>query len=144
MKKLLTLIILVLTASFSFAQTEKTLVKTFNLQGNTSVALDFNGNVEVQEWGESTLRVHMNISIENSNVNMLKYLITKGRYNLVLENKETGVQISSPGRNQNVIINKDGDILIETVTYTVFIPRNVGVEILNKEVVQETAQAGEK
>ena len=62
MKKLLTLIILVLTASFSFAQTEKTLVKTFNLQGNTSVALDFNGNVEVQEWGESTLRVHMNIT----------------------------------------------------------------------------------
>ncbi|NJN78278.1 MAG: hypothetical protein HC803_08070 [Saprospiraceae bacterium] len=146
MKNLFTLIALVFVTSFAFGQTEKTLVKTFNLQGNTSVALDFsgNGNVTVEEWGETTLRIHMNISLENTNVNMLKYLITQGRYNLVLQTTDTGIQISSPGRNQAVVINKAGDVLTETVTYTVFVPRNVEVKILNKEPVQEPVQAGDK
>lgn len=145
MKNLLILITLVLTTSTLFGQTEKTLVKTFNLQGNTSVALNLNGNVTVQEWGENTLRIHMNINLENTNVNMLKYLITQGRYNLVLENTDTGVQVTSPGRDKDVVINKAGDILKEVVTYTVFIPRNVEVEILNQEAVEtETAQTGDK
>jgi hypothetical protein len=145
MKRLITLITLILTTSLVFGQTEKTLVKTFNLQGNTSVALNLNGNVTVEEWGESTLRVHMTISLENTNVNMLKYLITQSRYNLVLENTDTGVKISAPGRNQAVVINKAGDVLKETVTYTVFVPRNTQVKILNRDAVeQETVQSGDK
>lgn len=145
MKKLSIFIALVLTTSVVFGQTEKTLVKTFNLQGNTAVALNLNGNVTVEEWGENTLRVHMNISLKNTNVNMLKYLITEGRYNLVLETTDTGLQLTSPGRNKDVVINKEGDVLSEIVTYTVFVPRNVNVEILNQNTVEEeTAQAGDK
>jgi hypothetical protein len=145
MKKIITLIALVLTTSLVFGQTEKTLVKTFNLQGNTSVALNLNGNVIVEEWGESTLRVHMNITLENTNVNMLKYLITQGRYNLVLTTTDTGVVLATPGRDKDVIINKEGNVLSEKVTYTVFVPRNIEVEILNKDAVeQETAQSGDK
>lgn len=145
MKKLIILITLILTTSLVFGQTEKTLVKTFNLEGNASVALNLNGNVTVEEWGENTLRVHMNITLENTNVNMLKYLITQGRYNLVLATTDTGVVLSSPGRDKNVIINKAGDILSEKVTYTVFVPRNIQVEILNKDSVEEeTAQTGEE
>lgn len=145
MKKLSIFIALVLTTSVVFGQTEKTLVKTFNLQGNTAVALNLNGNVTVEEWGENTLRVHMNISLKNTNVNMLKYLITEGRYNLVLETTDTGLQLTSPGRNKDVVVNKEGDVLSEIVTYTVFVPRNVNVEILNQNTVEEeTAQAGDK
>jgi hypothetical protein len=145
MKKLITLITLILIAGFVFGQTEKTLVKTFNLQGNTSVVLNLNGNVIVEEWGESTLRVHMNITLENTNVNMLKYLITQGRYNLLLAITDTSAILSSPGRDKDVIVNKVGDVLSEEVSYTVFVPRNIQVEILNKEdVEQETAQNGEE
>jgi hypothetical protein len=145
MKKIIMFIALVLTTSSVFGQTEKTLVKTFNLQGNTSVALNLNGKVTVEEWGESTLRVHMNISLENTNVNMLKYLITQGRYNLVLATTDTGAELTSSGRNKDVVINKAGDVLSEIVTYTVFVPRNSEVEILNKAAVEgETAQTGDK
>jgi hypothetical protein len=145
MKKLITLITLILIAGFVFGQTEKTLVKTFNLQGNTSVVLNLNGNVIVEEWGESTLRVHMNITLETTNVNMLKYLITQGRYNLLLAITDTSAILSSPGRDKDVIVNKVGDVLSEEVSYTVFVPRNIQVEILNKEdVEQETAQNGEE
>lgn len=144
MKNLLTLIILVLTTSFSFAQTEKTLVKTFNLQGNTSVILDLDGNVEVQEWGESTMRVHMTIKLENSNVHMLKYLLTQGRYNLVLKNSDEGAVVTSPGRKKAVVINKAGDVLTEMVSYTVFVPRNVATEIIKERETVEEAQTGDK
>lgn len=144
MKNLLLLITLMFITNFTFAQTEKTVVKTFNLQGNTSVVLNLNGDVEVQEWSESTLRVHMNIKLENSNVHMLKYLLTQGRYNLKLENTDSGVSITSPGRDKDVIINKDGDKLSEAVSYTVFVPQNVTTKIVNEEAVEEEVTTGDK
>lgn len=113
--------------------TEKTLVKTFNIKDNTFIILNFDGNIEVKEWAETTVRVHANVALENGNVNMLKYLVSEGRYNLSLENINSGVQISSPGRNQDVVINKSGDILNEKITYTVFVPRGVKVKVINNE-----------
>lgn len=144
MKNLSILITLILATSFTYAQTEKTVVKTFNLQGSTSIVLNLNGDVEVQEWSESTLRVHMNIKLENSNVHMLKYLLTQGRYNLKLENTDAGVTMTSPGRAKDVIINKEGDTLSETVTYTVFVPQSVSTEVINKKAVEETVSTGDK
>lgn len=144
MKNLLTFITLILATSFTYGQTEKTVVKTFNLQGSTSVVLDLNGDVEVQEWSESTLRIHMNIKLENSNVHMLKYLLTQGRYNLKLDNTDAGVMITSPGRDKDVVINKEGDTLSETVTYTVFVPQNVSTEIMNKKTVEAPISTGDK
>lgn len=113
--------------------TEKTLVKTFNIKDNTFIILNFDGNIEVKEWAETTVRVHANVALVNGNINMLKYLVAEGRYNLSLENINSGVQIHSPNRNQDVVINKLGDILNEKVTYTVFVPRGVEVKIINNE-----------
>ena len=144
MKNLFTFIIVILATSLTYGQTEKTVVKTFNLQGNTSIILNLNGAVKIEEWSESTLRVHMNIKLNNSNVHMLKYLLTQGRYNLTLENTSRGFTMSSPGRNENVIINKNGDVLSETVTYTVFVPHNVTTEIINESVSEEILNTGEK
>lgn len=144
MKNLFTFIIIILATSITYGQTEKTVVKTFNLQGNSSVVLNLNGAVEIKEWSESTLRVHMNIKLNNSNVHMLKYLLTQGRYNLKLENTSRGLVLTSPGREQDVVINKNGDILSETVNYTVFVPHNVTTEIINKSENEEILDTGEK
>ena len=144
MKNLFTFIIIILATSITYGQTEKTVVKTFNLQGNSSVVLNLNGAVEIKEWSENTLRVHMNIKLNNSNVHMLKYLLTQGRYNLKLENTSRGLVLTSPGREQDVVINKNGDILSETVNYTVFVPHNVSTEIINKSENEEILDTGEK
>ena len=144
MKNLFTFIIIIFVTSFMYGQTEKTVVKTFNLQGNNSIILNLDGAVEIKEWNESTLRVYMNIKLNNSTVHMLKYLLTQGRYNLKLENSSKGFMMTSPGRKQNVVINKNGDILSETVTYTVFVPHNVTTEIINESVNEEVFDTGEK
>ncbi len=143
MKRLLAIIGLVLVTNIMFAQTEKTLVKTFNLQGSTAVVLDLDGEVVIKEWGEKTMRIHMNIQLENTNVHMLKYLMTKGRYNLNIDNSGSASVVTSPGRKQDVIINKQGDTLKENVTYIVFVPVNVSTETLS-EMNNNAAVAGEK
>lgn len=143
MKNILVIIGLVLVSNMAFAQTEKTLVKTFNLQGSTAVVLDLDGDVIIKEWGEKTMRVHMNIQLQNTNVHMLKHLMTKGRYNLSLDNLGSASVVTSPGRNQDVIINKQGDTLKENVSYIVFIPANVTAETSSDENVNAEV-AGEK
>jgi hypothetical protein len=142
MKNILVIIGLVLVSNMAFAQTEKTLVKTFNLQGSTAVVLDLDGEVVIREWGEKTMRVHMNIQLQNTNVHMLKHLMTKGRYNLNIDNSGSASVVTSPGRNQDVIINKQGDTLKENVSYIVFIPAKIRVETLDSNVNAEVA--GEK
>jgi hypothetical protein len=144
MRNLFTLIILILTVTFAFGQTEKTLVRTFNLQGSTKVILNLEGATKVENWSENTLRVHTNIVVSNTNVLMLKELITTGRYNLVLESTDTAAVLSAPARAQAVVINKLGETLKETVSYTVFVPNNVTVEFVKSEALNETASTGDK
>lgn len=143
MKNILVIIGLVLVSNMAFGQTEKTLVKTFNLQGSTVVVLDLDGDVVIKEWGEKTMRVYMNIQLQNTNVHMLKHLMTKGRYNLDIDNSSGSAVVTSPGRNQDVVINKQGDTLKENVSYVVFVPTNVEVEVLTEANV-DAAVAGQK
>lgn len=128
----------------SVVLTEKTLVKTFNIQNNNTVVLDLDGKVEVKEWSENTVRIQMNIKLGNSTVHLLKYLITKGRYNLESENTTDGFSISAPGRSQAVVINKAGDLLNELVTYTVFVPRNVTVEMTDNTATTTATDVEDK
>lgn len=131
MRKLLTILSLIVFVSFSYGQnTQKTLVKTFNLKGSKVVVLDTKSSVEVKEWSNETMRIQMSITLENANTQMLKYLITKGRYNLSTELTDDGLVVSFPGRKKDVIVNKNGDKLKEIVAYTVFVPSDVTAKTL--------------
>ena len=125
--------VFMLIASISVAQqAEKTLIKTFNANGTDQIVLDLTGDVNIQKWSNPTIRVQMNISYENASVHIMKYLITKGRYNLQSEESADGLRISIPEAGKDVVISKDGKILVETITYTVFTPENVAVVILDE------------
>ena len=133
MRNLLTILSLIVFVSFSYGQnTQKTLVKTFNLKGSKAVVLDTKSSVEVKEWSNETMRIQMSITLENANTHMLKYLITKGRYNLSTELTDDGLVVSFPGRKKDVVVNKNGDKLKEVVTYTVFVPSDVTAKTLTE------------
>ena len=136
-------IIILVIFSFMFhvasaQQTQKTLIKSFNLKGNDFVMLNFDGKVEIKEWNNDVLRVQMGIELQNTNVHMLKYLITKGRYNLNAVQTDKGMVISTPGRQKEVVVNKKGDKLLETVVYTVFVPNNVQAKVMNEHTSSST------
>ena len=133
MKHIFTLLILsFLFHSVTAQNAQKTLIKSFNLKGSNYVELNFDGKVAIKEWNNTTLRVQMGIELQNSSVHMLKYLITKGRYNLKAVETEKGMTISTPGRQKKVVVNKKGDKLQETVLYTVYIPANVQAKVINE------------
>ena len=119
---------LFLLSTLAFSQAaEKTLVKAFNLQGNQTVVLDLPGNVEVQEWNNTIMRIQMTISIENGSNSMLKSLITAGRFNLKSEVKDQEYFVYSPGMHKKVTVS--GQELKEKILYTVFVPQHVTVKL---------------
>lgn len=133
MKQVFILLIALFTFSFvSAQQVQKTLLKTFSLNGNQEVTLDFDGDVVLEEWdNDNMLRVQMEIIYHNSSEGMLKHLISKGRYHLQMKDTEQGLVVNSPNRKQSVVISKAGETLRETVNYKVFVPRNVVATVVD-------------
>ena len=130
MKNLKTLVpILVLslvTFSISAQTAEKTLVKSFNLQGNNIVQLDLAGDIEVKEWDNPIMRVQISVSIENSNSTILKALVKAGRYNLSSVEENGEYRVYAPGVDREVKIK--GQKLTENLSYIVFAPKDVLVK----------------
>lgn len=112
-----------------FAQSvERTLVKSFNLKGNTSVVLDLKGDVDVRHWNSELVRIQININLENGTEAILKSLIIAGRYNLKDSvGEDGGYVINSPGLAREVKLRDS--MLKERLSYTVFAPENVLVQL---------------
>ena len=132
LKKSLTVLLLSsISASLLFGQgAEKTLVKSFNLNGDKAVLLDLDGDVDVQEWSGELLRIQINLSLSDGSPAMLKSLIVAGRYNLASTNKDGELVVSAPGLKKDVKIR--GKELAENITYTVFAPSDVMVKIADE------------
>ncbi len=102
---------------------EKVLVKSFNLYGNDVVSLDLGEPVTVQTWSKSTVRIQMNIALENGTETTLKSLVQAGKYNLKFQIDDGVYVIYGPElRKQYEVGNA---LLSEKVSVTVFVPENV-------------------
>ncbi len=131
MKKFFVLAALAFGTQFLMAQTQKTFVKSFNVDGNNFVVVKLDGAVEVKEWNEPIVRVHTNVALENGSASVLKQFLILGRYNLTGGLTNGDFVIESANRVQNVKYR--GQILEEKVTYTVFVPANVEVMVNDEE-----------
>lgn len=108
-------------------QTEKTLVKSFNVDQTSEVTLDLKGEVEVQHWNSKLVRVQMTIALHNGSIPMLKSLITAGRYNLLSTTEDDSYTIHAPNMNREIKLK--GEPLQEKIVYTVFAPENVSIKL---------------
>lgn len=87
MKKAMLFLALLLTASVTFAQIEsgKTLVKTMDPKGTSSINFDFrNTGVDSEPWDEGTIRIELEITA-NFPEAVLGQLVKAGRYTLSSE-----------------------------------------------------------
>jgi len=138
------LLVFMFFASISVAQqAQKTLLKTFNVNGHQQVVLNVEGNVDVEKWNEPTVRVQMHITYNNASVHVMKYLISKGRYNLKSVSTADGFEISNPNAGKDVKISKEGKLLSETITYKVFVPENMSVIVADESQASITQPKGE-
>ncbi len=108
-------------------QTEKTLVKAFNLAGNRTVLLDFDGAVEVHTWSQEQMRIQMVITLEHGTEVILKSLVQAGRYNMSSDDATGEFKVTVPGTAKPIKM-KSGQDVGERVTYIVHAPANVLVK----------------
>ena len=137
MKRSITLFVslFLLATSGLFAQSiEKTLVRSFNIQGAQEVALEVDAPVEVKTWSQKIMRIQINVALERGSESMLRSLIQTGRYNLKGEMLDGLYTVTIPGLSRQVRVN--GSILSENLSYVVFVPENVHVDILSSSSAQ--------
>lgn len=120
------LVLMFVTISLTAQTAEKTLVKSFNLQGNDVVLLDLDGQIEIKEWDNPIMRVQIVVSLENSNSTILKALVKAGRYNLTGGEEKGEYRVHAPGIDREVKIK--GKVLTENLSYIVFAPKDVLVK----------------
>jgi hypothetical protein len=119
----LTILLLFATTTLIGQQVEKTLVKSFNLGGLQTVALNVDAPVEVVDWDQPFLRVQMHIELDRGSEALLKSLVRAGRYNLTAEETEDIYSIVAPNLNREIKIG--GQPLNDQVSFVVKKPRNV-------------------
>jgi hypothetical protein len=137
MKTLLTMTLpLLLLSSIATGQSERTFVKTFNLQSKHAIQLNLGSDVQVIPWDSDLLRIQMTVSLDKLNDATLKAFAETGRYTLKSEIKDETYTISAPLLKNLIKIN--GNIVAESIKYVIYAPK--GIELmqngeLNKKVV---------
>lgn len=121
------LLLLFTITTFAQSSTAKTLVKSFNLQGNELVAINMEAPVKVQTWSNPLMRVQIQIELENGNSALLKSLVQAGRYNLRYKVEGDQYKVYAPAMDMDVKIS--GQPLKDHVSFVVFVPEGVAVTL---------------
>jgi len=131
MKSIFILLLLpILFVQTTFGQSQKTFVKS--LTANTSsISVDLGGKTEVTEWEESFVRVTTTITLSNFNEEILKRLVTVGRYNIETTINNGIMTIQMPKLVTKVTIR--GQVLNETLSYEVLVPEGMTVEVVENQ-----------
>jgi hypothetical protein len=109
--------------------TEKTMLKSFNLDGKSLVRLELPGSVDVKVWEKPTIQIQITVSLPSGNAAMLNELANVGRYNLSAKSESDNLLITSD--NMHKIIKIKGQDLKENITFQVFVPKDVNVKIFD-------------
>jgi hypothetical protein len=126
----LSLLILLAFPLLAVAQTTgKTFNKSFNADSKGVLRLDLPGSIDLKIWDNPTIRFEINVSVPAGNNAMLNELANVGRYNLVSKSidEADALVISAPNMQKKITIK--GTPFREDVTYTVFVPKNMKIEM---------------
>lgn len=116
-----------LVATQGQAQSTKTFMKSFALDGTSSVTLALDGNAVVSEWSEAFVRVEMTVTLANLDESMLKRLTEAGRYKLESTIEGLNLIVTCP-KLANKLPLLAGKVADERVTYRVFVPKGTGTQ----------------
>lgn len=134
--RIVSLALLLTFALSAFAQTtEKTFTKAFNTEGKTRIKLDLPGAIDLKVWNNPTIRMEITVSLPSGNVSMLDQLSNVGRYNLAAQAKDETLIITAP--NLAKVVRIKGEELRENVSYIIFVPKDLQVEMHNPTAMTE-------
>jgi hypothetical protein len=103
------------------AQMERTIYQVFEVDSAGTVTLDLAGLYEVQAWAGTNILAETNIQIWHASPEILGFLIKEGRYDLVGEKVDGGLDIYTKERNRKPLKTKEGEVT-EIATAKIFVP----------------------
>ena len=113
---------------------EKTLIKSFNLQGYEVLDIYLDGDTHIEKWDSPIVRVEMAISLLSGCRKTLNMLIKSGKYDLIYDQTSHSYRISMRGLTEEFKI--PGACLKDLVSYRIKVPRYVNVR---EGIVNSTA-----
>lgn len=135
-KRTVSFVLLLTFALSAFAQTtEKTYTKSFNADGKTRIKFDLPGNIDLKVWNSPTIRIEIMVGLPSGNTSVLDQLANVGRYNLSAQNSEETMIITAP--NLAKVIRVKGEEVKENISYIVYVPKDLQVEMHNPTAMAE-------
>lgn len=125
------IILLALSIPVSAQVAEKTFSKSFNTDNKGTIVLDLPGAIDLKIWDNPSIRIGITISIPSGNNAMLGELANVGRYNLVSKSEGDALTIQAPNLQKQIKVK--GEELRETVTFVVFVPKDLKIEMPNAD-----------
>lgn len=129
-----------LFGSFScFAQLEKTIHQTFDLNSITTVQLELYGEYTLVPWAGNSILVETKIQLYNSSASILKHFIEKDqRYLIEIDTAISGIlKLFSHDMKRADLRTKTGAESIENVETRIFIPENYAIKDKKTLVLEE-------
>jgi hypothetical protein len=130
MKQFITLIALMLVfATATFAQAEKTLIKSIPAENMMAAMVELPGEVNVSNWDKNFVRVTAVVRVTNTTESILKRLVMVGRYEIDVQEDKNTLVLTMPKTEHTVIIK--GVNLEEVLSFEVQLP--VGMKAVIKD-----------
>jgi hypothetical protein len=136
MKSIFTIALLIFAFINCQAQVEKTIIKSFAAEGS-HITVELPGQVEVKHWDKDIVRITLTVSTDNAGEEILKKLITFGRYEMSLSKLNGFCSISMPKICANNVFI-DGEHINEFFKFELQLPH--GMEIKEKSVQASISQ----
>lgn len=127
----LSIILLTLSLAATAQTAEKTFSKSFSTDDKGTIKLDLPGAIDLKIWDKTTINISFTVSIPSGSAAMLGELANAGRYNLVSKPESDMLTITAPNMQKQVRVK--GEELRETITYVVFVPKDLKIEMPNAE-----------
>ena len=107
----------------------KTFTKSFNTENKGTIRLDLPGEVDLKIWNNPSIRIEVSVSLPSGNSAMLNELATVGRYNIMAKPVEDVLVIQTPNMQKQIRVK--GEELREVLSFVVFMPKDLKVQLLN-------------
>ncbi|MAT53451.1 MAG: hypothetical protein CMN32_03145 [Saprospirales bacterium] len=108
----------------AYAQVEKTIHQTFELDDVTTVKLEIPGEYEIIPWASSSILTETHIKLFNASPAILKHFVEKEkRYSFVLEMSEGTATLKAEDLEREPIKIRDVT-LTEVVVQKIYLPEN--------------------
>lgn len=136
MKNIINIIsILLLAVSITFGQASNVSQEIISTAGAAQLILDLGTeHITIKSTKGSRILVETNISLSTPNEKMLDFLISSGRYSLIVSNDPaSGALTITRKRNLNILIVK-GVECVETYSYVIFVPESISFTSTNTTV----------